>query len=212
MERVTATRTELVALRERIALAQRSRDLLEDKRSELVKELRRAAGAMLEGSDALERAAAESRRVLSLALGADGPEAVGSAALAAQRELALEARPTVVMGVRVPEIGGPPLRRSLTARGYSLGGTSPRIDVVAERFERELELALEVAARELRVRELGREIANVTRRVNALEHRLIPALHDEAARIESILDERERQDHFRLKRMKVQRSRRGEAA
>lgn len=52
-------------------------------------------------------------------------------------------------------------------RGYSLVGTSARIDRVAERFEEEIELVLEVAAHELRLRRLAEEIQRTSRRVNA---------------------------------------------
>jgi V/A-type H+-transporting ATPase subunit D len=41
------------------------------------------------------------------------------------------------------------------------------------------------------------------RRVNALDHVLIPALEDEYRRVRAVLDEREREDQFRLRRVKA---------
>lgn len=93
-------------------------------------------------------------------------------------------------------------------RGYALNATSVRIDDAADAFETELELALELAGKELRLRRLVEEIATTTRRVNALDNIVIPQLERETAVIQSVLDEREREDRFRLKRAKEQRARR----
>ena len=49
------------------------------------------------------------------------------------------------------------------------------------------------------------EIGTTTRRSNALEHVVIPRLRRELKQIQSALDERERQDRFRLKRIKARR-------
>jgi V/A-type H+-transporting ATPase subunit D len=47
------------------------------------------------------------------------------------------------------------------------------------------------------------------RRVNALEQRLLPALQSEVDYIRAVLDQREREDIFRLKRLKKKHSARG---
>ena len=87
MDKVTASRTQLLALRARIEFAERSRDLLEDKRNELLKEYRKAADNVLAGGDALEHNAAEARRVLADVAADEGPESVRTAAVAAQAEV-----------------------------------------------------------------------------------------------------------------------------
>lgn len=210
MDQVTATRSELLAHRSRLELARRGRDLLEDKRDQLMKEFRKVADLVLSGEGALERAAAAARVALAVAESFDGPDAVRSASTVRSPGIVVDARPVYIMGVRIADIDYPPVRRSAVDRGYGLTGSSARIDRAAELFEAELELALELAARELRLRRLVEEIGATTRRVNALENIVIPQLEGETVRIESILDERERQDRFRLKRAKAQRRRRAE--
>lgn len=210
MERTSATRSELLARRSQLELARRGRDLLEDKRDQLMKEFRKVADLVLSGEGALERAAASARRALAIAEAFDGPDVVRSAAAGSTGGIPLEARPVYIMGVRIADIEYRPVGRSVVDRGYSLGGTSARIDQAAAHFENELELALELAGRELRLRRLVDEIATTTRRVNALENIVIPQLEREAGAIQTILDERERQDRFRLKRAKAQRTRRDE--
>ncbi len=211
MDEGGATRTELLARRAQIALAEHGRDLLQDKREQLMNELRSTARTVLAGSDALQAAGAAARVALDRARARDGPEAVVSAAFAATGHVEVEAVVETIMGVRVPRIEHRLVGRPITARGYSLAATSPRIDDAADRFEAEVDLVLQVAAGEVRLRRLAAEIAATTRRVNALEHVVIPRLIAGRNRIQRILEEREREDHFRLKRVQIRRTPRVEA-
>ena len=81
---VSATRSELLARRARIALAVQGRDLLKDKRAALLREFNRLGTSVLEGMAALERGATDAGRLLGDAVAAHGPERVDSAALAAE--------------------------------------------------------------------------------------------------------------------------------
>jgi H(+)-transporting ATP synthase subunit D len=200
MDHLSATRMALLAVRAQAAVAEHGSGLLRDKRRQLLAALRATAEAVFAGADALERSAADAGRALALAEALDGPEAVRSAALAGSGEIRVDARTDVVMGVRVPVIQPRELGRPLTQRGYALGGTSPRIDAAAERFEAELDMVLHVATDEIRLRRLAEEAGKVTRRVNALEHVIIPRLAGAERQIEAVLEERERQHRFRLKR------------
>lgn len=201
-EQVSPTRLELLAKRSQLAMAIQGGDLLKQKRSALVKEFMRVVEHVMVRSDELERFAAQARQSLALAEAEDGAEAVLSASFAASGEVSITVEAASVMGVRVPVIEKKTVARSLLDRGYSLIGTSARIDQVAERFEDELELVLEVAAHEMRLRRLAEEIQRTSRRVNALENILIPRLVAERDYIRMVLEEREREEIFRLKRVK----------
>lgn len=211
MEQVAATRSQLLALRSRLSLARRGRDLLEEKRNQLMAEFRKAAAQVLSETGELDSAAAAARHALALAEAFDGPEAVRSAALTTHRRIDLTARPVTITGVRIAEIDFEPVGLPRFARGYTAAGSSPHIDRVAERYEAQVELVLRVAAYEVRLRRLSEEIGTTTRRVNALESVVIPRLEHQIRIIHSRLEERERQDRFRLKRFKEQRSRRVQA-
>src|SRR3990172_2799546 len=104
MQKVSSTRMELLAKKAQIALAQQGRELLEQKRTALMREFMRVADRVLAGSDALQQSSAEARRALARAEAVAGTEAVRSAAMATRGELALEVRATHVMGVSVPVI------------------------------------------------------------------------------------------------------------
>ena len=202
VEQVSATRTELLIRRAQIDLAVQGRDLLSEKRDQLLEEFRRVADVALGGTDALERSAAQGRRLLAITEASDGPESVLSAAVATRGEIPLTASTTSIMGVRFARIDHEPVGKPRTGRGYSLTGTGPRIDAVAEAYEAQLDLILAVATTEIRLRRLADEIGKTTRRVNAMEFAVIPRLVAERKQIQSVLEERERQDHFRLERVK----------
>jgi V/A-type H+/Na+-transporting ATPase subunit D len=202
MDSVNPTRMELLAKRAQITLAEVGRNLLKEKRSALWKELMRTADQVLRGSDELEQAAGAARRALARAEALDGREAVQSAAFAAKRNVSIEVKGMRVMGVPVPEIERKRLGRAASQRGYSLASTSARIDAAAAGFEDELEWVIELAAGEMRLRRLAEEVRRTTVRVNALEVVLLPRLIAQRKAIDRVLSEREREDTFRLKRVK----------
>jgi V/A-type H+-transporting ATPase subunit D len=199
MSKVTATRIELLARKGQIALAGQARDLLEKKRTALMRELLREADTVMERSDELQRAAAGACRALARAEAVAGPEAVQSAALAARDRLPLGMETVNVMGIKVPHIEQKSVARSLLDRGYAISGTSVTVDETAVAFEAEVDAIIRLAEHELRLARLAAEIRRTTRRLNALDHLLIPKLEAERSHIQMALDERERSEHFRLK-------------
>jgi V/A-type H+/Na+-transporting ATPase subunit D len=114
-----------------------------------------------------------------------------------------------VAGVPIVTIENANIASARTDRGYSLAATSARIDEVAERFESVLDRLLEVAALELSVRRLADEIARTTRRMNALEHVVLPELEAERGHIALVLEQREMEDRVRLLRMRSNTRREG---
>jgi V/A-type H+/Na+-transporting ATPase subunit D len=203
MAQLTATRSELLARRARIALAQQGRDLLRDKRAALMREFDRLSASALERVEALGRQAAESHRELTDAVAFEGPESIGSYGLAASGSVAVRLSARNVAGVPVVEIAHDPVARPRTSRGYSLVATTVRADLVASSFETQLDLLLDVAAAELSLRRLAGEVTRTTRRVNALDHVVVPRLERESDAIAMVLEERELEDRVRLRRARA---------
>ena len=190
----------MLARRARIGLAAQGRDLLKERRIALVREFHRLGASVLDSLDSLDRDAADAGRFLGVATAVDGPEPLESAALAAQRDVEVRVRTRSVAGVPIVTIENAGIARARTDRGYSLAATSARIDEVADRFESVLDRLLEVAALELSVRRLADEIARTTRRMNALEHVVLPELEAERAHIALVLEQREMEVRVRLLR------------
>lgn len=202
MGSVSATRMQLLAHKAQLTLAKQGLELLEQKRTALMKEFMRIADTVMERSDVLQQTAARARQSLARAEAMAGSEAVRSAAMAARTDLPLEVKTVNVMGIKVPQIEQRQVSRPALARGYSIVGTSLTIDEAAAAFEAEVDAIIQLAESELRLNRLAAEIQRTSRRLNALDHMLIPRLEEEIDYIQMMLDERERADHFRLKLVK----------
>jgi V/A-type H+-transporting ATPase subunit D len=172
-----------------------------------MQEMMRVVNTVMADADALQQAADNARFALARAEAVAGSEAVRSAALATRQELPLQVESVNVMGVKVPRIEQRRVSRSMLERGYSITGTSLTLDETATAFEADIDAIIKMAESELRLKRLVSEIQRTLRRINALEHLLIPRLEAERNYIQYVLDERERSDHFRLKMAKRLRER-----
>jgi V/A-type H+-transporting ATPase subunit D len=167
-----------------------------------MKEFFHIADTIMQRSDVLQQAASDARKALARAEATAGAEAIQSAALVSRAEFPLEVKTASVMGVKVPRFDQKRVSRSMLERGYSIVGTSTTIDETASAFEAEVDAIIALAESELCFTRLAAEIRRTSRRLNALDHLLIPRLEADRDFIQMALDERERADHFRLKLVK----------
>ncbi|MGZ4864286.1 MAG: V-type ATP synthase subunit D [Halobacteriota archaeon] len=202
MEQVNPTRMELIKKRAQIKLAEQGRDLLREKMDALIQEFFHIMVSVSKSREELEIAATAAQLSLSIAEAVDDPVTLKSASFATKRAIVLDIRGKNIMGVPVPLVERKTVTKSVLERGYSLTGTSGRIDETAERYETELDLIIGLAETETSLRRLGDEIQMNRRRVNALEQVLIPELKRQAKYIKISIEEREREDLFRLKKVK----------
>ena len=212
MGQVTPTRMELIKKNGQIKLAEQGRDLLREKMDALIQEFFNIMGSVSKTREELEAAANAAQRSLCVAEAVDDLVALKSASFATRRGVSLEIRGKNIMGVPVPLIERKTVTKNVLERGYSLIGTSGRIDETAERYETALDLIIGLAETETSLRRLGDEIQMNRRRVNALEQVLIPELKRQARYIKISIDEREREDLYRLKKVKKILERRRKAA
>jgi V/A-type H+/Na+-transporting ATPase subunit D len=203
MEEVRPTRSELLERRAQIQLAQQGMDLLKQKRDALLIEFMSVMDETLRLSSMLQRATSEAQYSLAVAKSVDGNVSVRSVAMATKGDVSIDMTGTKIMGISVPVVtkGESPVRSSFT-RGYSITGVSSRIDESADKFERILDVIIEYADIETRLKRLGEEIQKTNRRVNALEQITVPSLREQVNYIRQTLDERAREDLFRLKKVK----------
>ena len=203
MESVNPTRSELLYRRQQIKLASQGMDLLKKKRDALLREFLPIIDETMRLSLRLERATADAQAALALAEAVEGRNVLRSVSFATKGEVLVDISGTHVMGVPIPVIrkAETPIKTELE-RGYSITGVGARIDQTAEKFEEIVDLMIESADIETRLRRLGEELQKTNRRVNALENTVIPELEEQVKFIFSSLDERAREDHFRLKKVK----------
>lgn len=202
MEEIHTTRMELLEKRKQIGLAEQGCELLKRKRDALILEFMSIMDVALQASEELQKIARLASYSLAIARSVDGTVALKSAALATVHEPFIDISGTYVMGVPVPEIKRTSVRRAVTGRGYSMLGVTSRIDEVSERFEREIDIIVEIASVETKLKRLGLEIQKTRRRVNALDYVVIPRMKEQVKFIQQALSERAREDLFRLKKVK----------
>jgi len=202
VEGVNPTRMELLKLKDRVNLATKGHKLLKEKRDALIMEffniLDRAKGVR----EKVEEKLSESFDDLMIAQTTMGNFSVRKAAMSVQESLDIEVDTRSVMGVNVPVIEYKDIKKSMIERGYGLADTSAKLDETSEGFEEVIELILELSEVEMTVKLLAGEIESTKRRVNALEHIIIPRLQNTVKYIEMRLEEMERENFVRLKMIK----------
>ena len=202
MENVTPTRMNLLIKKRQIKVAESGVSLLKNKRDALLSEFLKLLKPLLEKYKHLDRTLVRAVNTLLFALGKDGSEELRSAALASAKELILKMREKKVWGVSVPEIEKSNGKRNILLRGYNPLSVTTRIDETADAFEILVDEILTIVPLEIKFKRIGEEIKKTTRRVNALEEKVIPQLKEEVNYIRRVLEEREREDKFRLKLLK----------
>jgi V/A-type H+-transporting ATPase subunit D len=202
MEQVNPTRMELIKKNAQIKLAEQGRDLLREKMDALIQEFFHIMDSVSKSRVELESVANSAQRSLLTALAVDDSVTLKSASFATRKGLFIDIKGKNIMGVPVPVLEKKRVSKSIFERGYSIIGVSGRIDETAEKFELELDLIIELAETETSLKRLGGEIQITRRRVNALEQIMIPELKKQKKYIKNAIDEREREDLFRLKKVK----------
>ncbi|MCK9579192.1 MAG: V-type ATP synthase subunit D [Methanoregula sp.] len=202
MEQVKPTRMELMKKKAQIRLAEQGRDLLREKMDALIQEFFKILANVSDSRDELEQVSKSADLALLIAQATDDPVTLKSAGFATRRSITVDITGKNIMGVPVPVIEKKRVSKTMLERGYGVIATSARIDETAERYEAELDILIKLAETETAMRRLGAEIQMSRRRVNALEQILIPELKSQAKYIKNAIEEREREDLFRLKKVK----------
>lgn len=193
------TRLNLLRARRRLTRVVEGEELLRRKREALVRELLGRAGPAVDARERIGRATAAAHTALLDALAHEGRDGVLASAAPA-REVPLAMSSTRIWGLAIGAVVQPPvLERTLEARGTAPGLTPAATVEAASAFEALAQLLVEAAPREMLLRALGRAVARTSRQVRALEQRLEPALESAVRRMVAVLDEREREEHLRLR-------------
>ncbi|MBI3975906.1 MAG: V-type ATP synthase subunit D [Armatimonadetes bacterium] len=199
---ISPTRMNLLQRRTQLEVAQQGVDLLKRKRDALVADFFKIVREALAARERLTAAARQAYVFLSLAKAVEGKEALEAAAMADRREVLVDIEVRNVWGTKIPEVSVRDVRRALLARGHNPTATSARTIASATQFEELVGAILQVAATEIKLRKIGEEIKKTTRRVNALEQVVVPRIRAEIRFIAAVLEQRAREDVFRLKRIK----------
>jgi V/A-type H+/Na+-transporting ATPase subunit D len=200
---INPTRMELLALKDREQLAVKGHSLLKEKRDALIKEFFDILDKVQGARDELNEELAEAYEDLTAAQIQMGDLAVQKAALSVTESMDVDIKSRNIMGVSVPVIDMKAQNRTILDRGYGFNDTSIRLDEAAKKFEHCLKLSIQLGEIEKTIYLLAAEIEATKRRVNALEHIMVPRLQATIKSIDMRLQEMERENFVRLKMIRA---------
>jgi V/A-type H+-transporting ATPase subunit D len=200
---VKPTRSELINLKKKIKLSESGHKLLKMKRDGLILEFFKILNEARNVRTELDVAYVNAVGKINLACAVNGKVAVKSTAFTAKESPEIELSGHNIMGVVVPKISSTGVRKPLFERGYGIIGTNSYIDESADAYEDLVEKIIAAAELETAMKRLLDEIEKTKRRVNALEFKVIPELIATMKYIRFVLEEMERENTFRLKRIKA---------
>ncbi|PWM45042.1 MAG: V-type ATP synthase subunit D [Clostridiales bacterium] len=200
--KVNPTRMELTKLKKRIKTARRGHKLLKDKRDEMVKQF-----LELVRKNRLLRAEIEDKLVdinasFSIAGATMSEQSLEQALCYPKQQVSLEAETKNIMSVNVPVFNYKMSNEESDIYPYGFAFTSGELDKAVGGLAEILPKLLELAQTEKSVMLLAEEIEKTRRRVNALEHVMIPDQEETIKYIVSKLDENERSNTSRLMKVK----------
>jgi V/A-type H+-transporting ATPase subunit D len=202
LEGVKPTRMELLSIRKKLTLAEKGHNLLEqkrdslvdrffsviDKRNELVKEI-----------NTLFEQAFQSLIQSQMIMGEEQVDRIARLAPAAGE---IQFTQDNIMGVKIPKMDDSSFSIP-TEPSYGMAESCAKLDDSQQQFRDIMKNVLQLADLEGGIKSLAVEIEKTKRRVNVLENNLIPRLKATQKYIEMQLEEREREDFFRRKRIKA---------
>jgi V/A-type H+-transporting ATPase subunit D len=200
LENVSPTRINLIQTRKTLSLAQSGRDILERKKDVLLRELRNSIYDAERARDEVTNAAKKAMDSLRRANMVKGSDAVTNAALGSSFEADFLLDFQSVMGVTVPVVKFQ--EEKDVKPDYGFANTSAELDLTFKQFYHLLDLIAKLAQAEGTAFQLANSVGKNQRRVNALNYVLIPRYQDTVKRIKLVLEEKEREEFVRTKRIK----------
>ncbi len=200
---VNPTRMELSRLKKKLVTATRGHKLLKDKRDELMRQFLdkvRENKALREKVEAGIKAA---NKNFLLARAGMQDEVLNTALLAPKQRVSLESGVENVMSVEIPQFTfqtRTPDENDMFSYGYAF--TSSDLDDAVKSLAEVFPDMLKLAECEKACQLMAAEIEKTRRRVNALEHVMIPDLQKNIKYITMKLDENERSTQIRLMKVK----------
>lgn len=202
LEGVNPTRMELLEIRKKLVLAEKGHDLLEEKRDALVERFFDIIKKRNQLSNEIDEAFKEAFLSLIQAQMILGEDKVEKSSNITEDIGEISLEHDNIMGVKIPTVTRDKIKTT-TKPLYGFFETCAKLDDAQQQFSKLVVKLLDLAEREAGIKCLAVEIEKTKRRVNVLENSLIPKLYATRKFIDMQLEEREREDFFRRKRIKA---------
>lgn len=195
MVQVNPNRMELSRLKKRLQSAKRGHKLLKDKQDALIKNFLQKARDVKEMREEVEDELQLCYQSFQMARAQTLPTMIEQSLMLAGGETSVEVDYLNVVGVRIPSYYLP---EQIVRLSYGLASSPGSLDVALERFSLIMQKLVELAAEEKGLKLMAAEIERTRRRVNALEHVMIPSFTEAIRNISIKLEDNERSTLSRL--------------
>jgi V/A-type H+-transporting ATPase subunit D len=202
IEGVSPTRMDLLEIRKKLVLAEKGHKLLEEKRDALIEKFFSIIEKRNQFTRNLDEEFKEAFMSLIQAQMILGERKVEEASYMIENAGEISLESDNIMGVKIPKINSDKIKNDLKSY-YGFFETCSKLDDAQKGFSNLLNKLISLANIEAGIKSLAIEIEKTKRRVNVLENNLIPKLYATRKFIEMLLEEREREDFFRRKRIKA---------
>ncbi len=200
---VNPTRMELSRLKKRLVTATRGHKLLKDKRDELMRQFLNLVRENKQLRREVEEKIKTANEHFVIAGSVMQDEVVSTALMAPKQSVSLEVDYQNVMSVEVPKfVTKTKTDNPADIYSYGLAYTYSDLDDAVYSLAELLPDLLHLAECEKSAQLMAAEIEKTRRRVNALEHVMIPQLQETIKMITMKLDESERSSQTRLMKVK----------
>lgn len=200
---VNPTRMELTRLKKKLVTASRGHKLLKDKRDELMRQFLDMARENMELRKKVEAGIQAANTNFVIAKAGMNEQTLSTALMAPKQEVRIVLSDRNVMSVDIPVYDyKTKSANSNDIYSYGFAFTSGELDDAVKSLSDILPDMLRLAEVEKSCQMLAAEIEKTRRRVNALEHVIIPETREGIKYISMKLDENERSTQVRLMKVK----------
>lgn len=200
---VNPTRMELTRLKKKLVTASRGHKLLKDKRDELMRQFLDMARENMELRKKVEAGIKAANTNFVIAKAGMNEQTLSTALMAPKQEVRIALGDRNVMSVDIPVYDyKTKSANSNDIYSYGFAFTSGELDDAVKSLSDILPDMLRLAEVEKSCQMLAEEIEKTRRRVNALEHVIIPETREGIKYISMKLDENERSTQVRLMKVK----------
>lgn len=196
---IAPTKSNLMSAKASLEFSQKGFELLDKKRNVLIREMMGLIGKARDIQERINSTFSEAYEALQVANMTEGISTVQNIALSIDEIHDFDVLLRSVMGVEIPDLKF--TKKSLEP-AYSFYRTNSAFDVAVTRFQDVKYLIYELAEIENSVYRLAMEIKKTQKRTNALQNIQIPKFKEIVKYIQEVLEEKEREDFFRLKMVK----------
>ena len=195
----TPTKANLLKSKDALDFSKKGFSLLDKKRTVLIREVMGLVEKANEIQKLVEEKFEEVYRALQVVNMTIGINHVQEIALSIPKDESFEILYRSIMGLEVPTVE---YEKKEDHPTYSFYRTNPAMDIAAKKFLEIKYLIYELAEIENAVYKIAMEIKKTGKRANALDKIQIPRYEEAVKYIQDVLEEKEREDFFRLKKVK----------